>query len=263
MNPTRQKYTPGHTASATAFQAARDLDTHGFFLTPLLQPGFDVLDAGCGPGTITTGLAQSVFPGHVTAFDVSQKQLDQARRNAQGREIVNLDFVAGNVDQLPFADEAFHVVFAHALLEHLHDPMPALNEFHRVTKPGGFLGVCSPDWDAIDLTSHPVRVDRAIQAYRTLQDCNGGNTRAGKHLADWMDKAGFTPLMHDLWYEEYEDPATMAEYLAVPLDLAGQFHHANNLRTWAASPEAGIRLCWRYATGIRADGNTRRNLVLE
>ncbi len=97
-----------------------------------------------------------------------------------------------------------------------------------------------PGLDAIDLTSHPVRVDRAIQAYRTLQDCNGGNTRAGKHLADWLEKAGFTPLMHDLWYEEYEDPATLAEYLAVPLDLAGQFHHAN---TCAPGPRA-----WRQAS---------------
>ena len=69
MNPTKERTPPGHSANATAFMAARDLESHGFFLTPFLQPGFDVLDAGCGPATITTGIAEAVFPARVTAAE--------------------------------------------------------------------------------------------------------------------------------------------------------------------------------------------------
>ena len=161
MNSTKEKYTPGQTPNATAFMAARDLDSHGFFLTPLLQPGFNVLDAGCGPGTISAGIAQAVLPGRVTGMDLSPEVLEQGRRLSQGREIVNLDFVAGASHCIPFANETFDVVFAHALLEHLSDPVETLREFHRVARPGGFVAVCSPDWDSFELDPFPLPCGRA------------------------------------------------------------------------------------------------------
>jgi len=263
MNPTKERYTPGHSANATAFMAARDLESHGFFLTPFLQPGFDVLDAGCGPGTITTGIAEAVFPAHVTAVDSSRDQLETARRLTQGREIVNIEFIAASADQLPFADHSFDVVFTHALLEHLREPEKAVREFHRVTRPGGFLAVCSPDWDNFEITPHPPRVARAIHAYRNLQERNGGNTRAGAMLRDWITTAGFTPLVHDEWIEEYENPRRIAEYLALQLENAGQFHHGTALREWAGQSGARFAQSWKFATGVRADEYKGRPLRTE
>jgi ubiquinone/menaquinone biosynthesis C-methylase UbiE len=253
MNPTTENYTPGHTPSATAFLAARDLDSHGFFLAPLLQPGFDVLDAGCGPGTITTGIAEMVFPGRVTAVDLSAVHLETGRRLAQGREIMNLDFVAASACEMPFADNSFDVVFSHALLEHLPAPERAMAEFHRVTRPGGFIGICCPDWGAIEVDDLPKQAGLAIRAYRDLQETHGGNTRAGAQLPKWLTRAGFTPLACDGWIEDYEDAGTFAEYLAQPLAATGQLHHATALREWAAGPEARFRLAWRYVIGVRAD----------
>lgn len=253
MNPTKENYTPGHAPSATAFLAARDLDSHGFFLTPLLQPGFDVLDAGCGPATITTGIAERVFPGRVMAMDLSPTELEKGRRLAEGREILNLDFVAASAYEMPFADHSFDVVFSHALLEHLGAPERALAELHRVTRPGGFIGLCCPDWDAVELDPLPKKAGEAIRAYRDLLEHNGGNTRAGAQLPEWLTRAGFTPLACDSWIEECEDVAQMAEYLALPLEMAGQFHHALALREWAAHPASHFRLTWKYATGVRAD----------
>lgn len=253
MNPTKECYTPGHTPTSTAFMAARDLDSHGFFLTPLLQPGFDVLDAGCGPATITTGIAEMVFPGRVMAMDLCASQLETGRRLAEGREIVNLDFVAASAYEMPFADHSFDVVFSHALLEHLSDPARALAELHRVTRPGGFIGLCSPDWDAFELSPLPKKVGQAIRAYRDLQEHNGGNTRAGSQLRHWLTQAGFTPLACDTWTEEYEDPELIAGYLAHQLDAAGQFDHGAALREWAADPKARFQQVWKYVTGVRAD----------
>lgn len=263
MNPTKERYTPGHSANASAFMAARDLASHGFFLTPLLQPGFDVLDVGCGPGTITTGIAEAVFPARVTAVDISREQLETVRRLAQGREIMNLDFLAASATRLPFADHSFDVVFSHALLEHLREPEQAVREFHRVTRPGGFIALCSPDWDNFQLEPHPARVARAIHAYRNLKERNGGNTRAGAFLCDWMSHAGFTPLVHDEWFEDYESPQGIAEYLAWQLDNAGQFHHGTALREWAARPGARFSQSWKFATGVRADEFRRRPLRAE
>ena len=263
MNPTKERTPPGHSANATAFMAARDLESHGFFLTPFLQPGFDVLDAGCGPATITTGIAEAVFPARVTAADVSREHLETARRLTQGREIVNIDFIAASAARLPFPDQSFDVVFAHALLEHLREPEQAVREFHRVTRPGGFLAVGSPDWDNFALDPHPPRVARALHAYRNLQERNGGNTRAGAMLRDWITAAGFTALVHDEWIEEHENPRLIAEYLALQLENAGQFHHGTALREWAALPGARFCQSWKFATGVRADEYTGRPLRTE
>lgn len=263
MNPTIETYTPGQTPSATAFMAERDLDSHGFFLSPFLQRGFHVLDAGCGPGTISTGIASAVFPGTVTAVDLSQAQVEFARRQSEGREIVNIHFATASAYELPFADETFDLVFSHALLEHLVEPRKALREFHRVTRPGGFVAVCSPDWDEFEVRPYPIRVRNAMRAYRNLQEANGGNTRAGEHLHEWVADAGFTPLTHEHWIEEYEDASRIAEYLAHQLDRAGQAEHAKALREWAEQPEARFRQCWKYAAAVRADDHRRMSRVTE
>jgi ubiquinone/menaquinone biosynthesis C-methylase UbiE len=263
MNPIKQHYTPGHSASATAFMAARDLESHGFFLEPLLQRGFNVLDVGCGPATITTGIAQAVMPGRVTAVDSESSLLEKGRRLAEGCEIVNLDFVTASSHQLPFADESFDVVFAHALLEHLADPIQTLHEFHRVTRPGGFVAICSPDWDAFEYQPDSQRLGRAITAYRTLQEHNGGDTRAGARLIDWLNATDFTPLTHDAWVEEYESTHRIANYLAFQLEQSGQFHHANHLRDWAADPASRFHQTWKYAVAVRADDYKRKSSVVE
>ncbi len=243
--------------------AARDLESHGFFLTPLLQPGFDVLDVGCGPATITTGIADMVFPGRVIALDESPDQLEFGRRLAQGREIVNLDFIKASAYTMPFADHSFDVVFSHALLDHLTDPERAMREFRRVTRPGGFIGICSPDWEAFELSPLPMNVGRAISAYRDLQEHHGGNTRAGARLCDWLKRAGFTPLACDEWQETHADPASVADDLAIQLETAGQFHHALALREWGQDPDARFVQSWKFATAVRADGHRLPPSILE
>jgi SAM-dependent methyltransferase len=265
MNPTSTKeyYTPGHTTNAFSFMAARGLESHGFFLLPLLQSGLDVLDAGCGPATISADIADAVFPGKVTALDVSTSELDHGRRLAEGREIVNLEFKAGSAYEIPFPDGSFNVVFSLDVIEHLSKPLAALREFHRVTRPGGFVALSSPDWDSLEISPLPMAVGRAINAYRDLEERNGGNSRAGFHLSKWLIEAGFAPLSHGDWTEEYEEPNEIAEYLALQLENAGLFHHATALRNWACSPGARFRQSWKYATGVRASANRRRKRVME
>jgi ubiquinone/menaquinone biosynthesis C-methylase UbiE len=265
MNPTTSKemYTPGHTRIASSLMATHDLESHGFFLLPLLQPGFDVLDAGCGPATISADIADAVYPGKVTALDISPLELDQARRLAEGREIMNLEFFAASAYEIPFPDSSFNIVFSHSLLEHLSEPQKALKEFYRVTRPGGFVALSSADWDAFEITPLPMALGRAISGYRDLLESHGGNSRAGSHLHEWLAEAGFAPLSNDEWIEEYESPKQIADYLAMQLETAGQLHHATALRDWAREPGARFRQSWKYATGVRPGAHKRRKRVME
>ncbi len=73
-------YTPGHTGNAVSFMCRRSLRTHGRFFEPYLEPGLSVLDCGCGPGSISAGIAAAAFPAEVIGVDFSESQVEAAER---------------------------------------------------------------------------------------------------------------------------------------------------------------------------------------
>src|ERR687886_2492289 len=76
-----------------------------------LSPGERVLDLGCGAGTDSLVAAQMVGPqGHVTGIDMTPEMLAKARSAAAELGVTNVDFVEGEIEALPFPDEAFDVV---------------------------------------------------------------------------------------------------------------------------------------------------------
>lgn len=130
-----EKYIPGYSSNATSFMANRSVDSHAAFFKPYLQPGMKLLDCGCGPGTITLGFAEIIAPGTVTGTDIGSSQISIAHENALKQDISNVDFVEGNIYNLPFLDNSFDAAFSHAVLEHLQEPTKALQELLRVLKP--------------------------------------------------------------------------------------------------------------------------------
>jgi ubiquinone/menaquinone biosynthesis C-methylase UbiE len=68
----------------------RTAETDAGFFLPHLRPGFRVLDTGCGPGTITVGLARRVAPGQVIGIDIEDSQFASAREQAE-RESINAE----------------------------------------------------------------------------------------------------------------------------------------------------------------------------
>jgi ubiquinone/menaquinone biosynthesis C-methylase UbiE len=113
----------------------------GAFLAPHLRPGMRLIDCGCGPGSITVDLAAIVAPGAVIEMDRREDALNDGRRLARERGVVNIAFAAANIYRLPYLDGSFHAAFSCAVLQHLADPRAALAEIRRVRMPDGVIGI--------------------------------------------------------------------------------------------------------------------------
>lgn len=260
----RECYTPGYTADASRFMAKRRAGTHAAFFLPHLRPGMDLLDCGCGPGTITIDLAEAVAPGRVVGLDIEESQLALARTRAAERGVRNTEFKAGSIYELPFADGTFGAVFAHALFEHLSNPVRALREIRRVLKAGGVAGVCSPDWGGFLMAPSTPVLERAVAFYKEIQERNGGDPYVGRRLGALALEAGFSRIKLTASYECYEDLRAIAELLARRIEVsptiegtatleradASQIAEmARALRTWSAHPDAFFAQTWVAAVG--------------
>jgi 2-polyprenyl-3-methyl-5-hydroxy-6-metoxy-1,4-benzoquinol methylase len=108
------------------------------FLLDRVAPGARVLDLGCGDGAFAAALLGAGCV--VTMADVAEEALRRARARAPGAEAVKL----AEGEPLPFAEDAFDVVWAGEVLEHVADVVGLLAEVRRVLRWGGRLLVTTP-----------------------------------------------------------------------------------------------------------------------
>ena len=182
-------YTHGHAEPVLQSHRWRTAENSASYLLPLLRPGMDLLDVGCGPGTITVDLARLVAPGRVLGIDVAEAPLEEARALA-ARENVPVTFGVGDVYSLEFADDSFDVVHAHQVLQHLTDPVAALREMARVCRPGGLLAVRDVDYAATSWFPPDDGLDRWLATYSQVARRNGAEPDAGRRLLAWAHAAG-------------------------------------------------------------------------
>jgi len=98
-----------------------------------------VLEVGCGTGAI---LHELVTPASLFGLDINPTVLAECRMHAPMTVLVQ-----GNALSLPYQDQSFDIVYCHFLLLWVHDPLQALLEMKRLTKPGGHvIAFAEPDY---------------------------------------------------------------------------------------------------------------------
>lgn len=186
------RYTHGHHESVLRSHRWRTVENSAGHLVPHLSPGLDVLDVGCGPGTITVDLAERVAPGEVVGIDRSPEVVEQAIADAPADARVR--FAVGDVYLLDFPDHSFDVVHAHQVLQHLSDPVAALREMRRVCRPGGVVAARDSDYAAFTWAPADPGLDRWLAIYREVARANDAEPDAGRHLLGWAQQAGFSEI---------------------------------------------------------------------
>lgn len=131
-------YMADHSAPVLRTLSWRTATNSAGYLLPHLRSNMKNLNIGCGPGS-TIDLARLVSQGHVTGVEYVPDPLEEARVLAAAKGVTNVSFEVGDIDSLPFEDDAFDVVHAHQVLQHISNPVKALQEMRRVTKVGGLV----------------------------------------------------------------------------------------------------------------------------
>src|SRR5450756_116194 len=100
-------YTHGHLDSVLRAHRWRTVENSAGYLLPHLRAGQRLLDLGCGPGTITLGLARRVAPGEVVGVDRADQPLVGARAAAAEQGVANATFTTGDAYRLDYPDASF------------------------------------------------------------------------------------------------------------------------------------------------------------
>jgi ubiquinone/menaquinone biosynthesis C-methylase UbiE len=128
----------GVVASWYARQTARDLDEireTARRVAAHLSSGSRVLEVAPGPGYLAIELAR-LSGAFVTGVDISHSFVRIARDNARKADL-GVVFEHGDASDLPFPDAQFDFLICRAAFKNFSRPLVALNEMHRVLKPGG------------------------------------------------------------------------------------------------------------------------------
>jgi len=255
----RQQHGPAH--------ARRTAERNAAFLLPFLKPGMTLLDAGCGPGSITIGLAGHVAPAEVTGIDLSAESIGLARDLAAERGVTNVRFDVADVYALPFDDATFDAAFSHALLQHLSDPLAALREIRRVLKPGGVIGLADADLGSGVVYPSSPGLERASEIAIGLREAEGGTPRVGRGLRELLFEAGFphnaafvqadcdgareTVERAAAWQAAYvEAPPFVARVTGLGIATEVELREiAAAWRAWGGHPGAFAARYWNQAVG--------------
>jgi len=117
-----------------------------------IPPPRSVLEVAPGPGYFAIELAK-LGNYQITGLDISETFMGIARANA-AKAGVRVDFRHGNASNMPFANESFNFLLCRAAFKNFSEPQRALEEMHRVLRPGGQALIIDLRADASQTSIH-------------------------------------------------------------------------------------------------------------
>ena len=254
-------------ATHAAAHVGRTAEREGAFFLPYLKPGMRLLDAGCGPGTITLGLARAVASEEVLGIDINPAVIQTARANAASAGVTNVCFEVIDLHEPRLQKERFDAVFAHALLQHLPDAARSVRLIRSMLKDGGVAGLGDADYHGSVIAPQSPDLRRALRLMERIRRHTGGDPFVGAKLRLYLAESGFrevvgtaaanchgtaaaTALTGDWWAAYLDAPAFIARSAERHWgDEAALGRMAAAWRTWGRHPGAYWATFWCHAIG--------------
>lgn len=158
--------------------------------------GESILDLGCGRGNETIQAALLTgSEGKATGLDITKAMIDAARINAEEAGVKNAFFIKGDIENLPFDDDAFDAVISNCVINHAKSKEKVYHEIFRVLKDGGRFIIS----DAVTKVTLPHEIKNDPEAWA---QCFGGAITEKEYM-DGIIASGFTHI-DILNHREYE-----------------------------------------------------------
>lgn len=251
--PKKQPYVHGHSSSEAIRLAdqARTLEQllHDGIRYP---PGARVLEPGCGVGAQTVILARNSPGALFTSVDISGDSLRTAGERIRSAGIANVEFRQGDLYDLSFPAESFDHIFICFLLEHLPDPVLALESAKDLLIPGGSVTVIEGDHGSAIFHPDSADAQKTIRCLVDLQRRIKGNALIGREVYPLLKASGFRDIRvspRTAYLDESSTPGQIEGYKKTfigmiegarePVLAAGMLDET----TW----DAGIRDLYRVA----------------
>jgi SAM-dependent methyltransferase len=154
--------------------------------------GARVLEVGCGTGAQTVSLARNSPGARFVSFDHSRASLAQAITRVESAGVTSVEFLHADLFALPFERESFDHAFVCFVLEHLRNPVAALEVVSRLLKPQATITLFEGDHGSAYFHPHSDIAHRAIDCQVELQRRAGGNACIGRQLHPLLVEAGYT-----------------------------------------------------------------------
>jgi SAM-dependent methyltransferase len=149
-----------------------------------LKPGETVLDLGSGGGIDVLLSAKRVGPtGKAYGLDMTDEMLALARENQRKAGVENVEFLKGEIENIPLPDNSVDVIISNCVINLSADKDRVLREAFRVLKPGGRFAVS----DIVVRGEVPAEIRRSVELW---VGCMAGALEESEYLAKLM-KAGF------------------------------------------------------------------------
>jgi len=170
------------------------------FLKQKLWSGKTVADVGCGPGIMAVEWAKLVGEsGKVYAIDISQEQLDLAKKYAQHYNINNIEYICCPVHDLNSLSLQIDVVYSRFLLEHVHEQEAALKNMIDLLVNSGYLFcealIC---FESLFSDPHSKAFARWREATLLQPKLSDTDYYIGQKLFDLFKKNGVTPESYEI-----------------------------------------------------------------
>jgi ubiquinone/menaquinone biosynthesis C-methylase UbiE len=159
-----------------------------------LQDGMQIVDLGCGTGTISCAIALKFPNAHIWGIDPSHHLLNTARQLQEQQHLTNVQFSLGDAYALNFPNASIDFVYGRLLFQHLAKPIKALKEIARVLKPGGKVCVVDVADGWFALNPEPPAFSRLRERLGTIQVSQGGDSQVGYKLGSYLSEAGFKQI---------------------------------------------------------------------
>ncbi len=103
-----------------------------------IKEGDVVLDLGCGAGMDAILAAEKVGEkGKIIGVDITEEMVEKAKENAKKRGVENVEFLVGEIENLPLAENSVDTIITNCVINLTPDKSRTFREAYRVLKPGG------------------------------------------------------------------------------------------------------------------------------